>query len=95
MPRQRYLSISDLMYDDWIGCQFKTGYVSPKVSWEVVSGVPKDAKLVDINIRLDFTMKSFILIYESPEFDDIEDIYSIPSMTVVAKFKEVKDGIQA
>jgi len=88
MPRQRYLTISDVLFSEYLLDHFKTGYESPKVRYRIKEGIPADAKLMDIKLRRFISREEYEIIemiFESPSFDDVGNIYDLPSIQITSE----------
>jgi hypothetical protein len=90
LAKLRYLTISDIVADSWLTAQMKTGFDSGKHPYRVIGGLPEDAKLVDIKLVNDmmYPGKAIMCVFHSESFDDIEDINSLPSMSITVRSYE-------
>jgi hypothetical protein len=81
MPKQAYVSISDLAWDAMGHPDFeklKVGYVGdthiPGRKYEVIGGIPATAKLTTV-----------IYVYEDESLEDVQNPLSLPATAVVSK----------
>ena len=100
MPKHRYLSVSEAFVDSSFVYQYKTGFDSGARPYRIISGLPEDAKLVDIKL-LEHPTRMLMFIVHSESFEDVDDIYSLPSLTITATIyeavndKKTKDKLTA
>lgn len=80
--KQAQVVLSDLASQHVITAILKTGFDSGLRPYRIISGLPRDAKLVEVNM-LD-NPRALQMIFESEEFEDVEDPKNTTPLAIVA-----------